>query len=84
MQNPWLKFQQQIDKQIWQSNPPAAGKILAVGSNGTYTVQTLDGYTYYNVKNQTRNKWKQDQWVALECIGGDWIITGMSPQKGGD
>lgn len=82
--NPYLNFQKQINKQIWESKPPVAGQIIALSSGGTYTVKTLDGFVIYNVKNQTRTKWQPNQWVALENIGGDWIIVGLSPQRGGD
>lgn len=81
--NPWLDLHNDMQRQIGEASRPFTAKILSRESTGGYTVVTLDNQTYYNVKNQTRTKWQKDQWVAVQTIGGDLMITGLSSSRGG-
>jgi hypothetical protein len=69
---------------IHYSNVAKAVKIIKRSTNGSYEVETLDGLRILNCKNQTQIKWAADQWGSLEFIGGDWMLTGLSAQKGGE
>lgn len=81
--NPWQDLHKQIQRNIGDLSNPIAAQIVARLSNGNYHVITFDGLDLYNVKNQTRTKWSKDQWVAIDNIGGDWMITGLSSSRGG-
>lgn len=81
--NPWQDLHKQIQRNIGDLSNPIAAQIVTRLSNGNYHVKTFDGLDLYNVKNQTRTKWSGDQWVAIENIGGDWMITGLSSSRGG-
>lgn len=83
-QNPRLNLAKATQRYIHMSNVAKAAKILSRNSNGTYSVETLDGLTLNNVKNQTATKWQEDQWVTAEFMGGDYMITGLSAHRGGD
>lgn len=78
------KINKRTQRNIHLSNPAKTAKIMSRDSNGTYTVETLDGLTLHNVHNQTQTKWNEDQWVALEYLGGDWMVVGLSSHRGGD
>lgn len=82
--NPWVDLHKQIQRTISDAGVAKIAKITSRDSNGNYTCLTLDQLTISSVKNQTRTKWQVNQWVVLECIGGDWIITGLSPQRGAE
>lgn len=81
--NPWVDLHSNMQRQIGEAGAPFAAKIMARESGGNYTVETLDAQTYYNVKNQTRTKWSRNQWVSVQTIGGDLMITGLSAARGG-
>lgn len=80
--NPYLDQHHRIQKEISMANAPVACKVLSF-AKGVYVVETFDGVVWCSVKNQTRTKWSADQWVAVEDIGGDKMITGLSAVRGG-
>lgn len=82
--NPVVDLARSTQRYIHMSNVAKACKVVSKDTQGTYTVTSLDGLTYSNVKNQSGTTWAVNQWVTLEYMGGDYMITGLSSHRGGD
>lgn len=82
--DPYRDIHKQMQRYVAQRGAPAAAKVVARTSYGTYNLQTIDGLSLNNVRNQTQTKYDPDQWVAIEQVGGDWLIVGISSHRGGE